>query len=148
MTDEEVHVSLIPKEVVDQVWGDVTGFIEGAADYTGGRYTVDDAYSMVMNHDFLLWATFDKTGIKGAAVTNFILYPRKKVLHIMFLGGEGGMDWKDKYLKTMQFFAFDNQCDSIEASGRPGWAKILKHDGFTPLWQTFELPVADMGLGA
>ena len=147
MTDD-MQVSLVPKEYVPQVWDKVAGMIEKAADYTNGRYTIEDAYDYVMQHDYPLWIVFNADGIKGAVVTYFGAYPRKKTLNVMFLGGEDGAAWKEAMLTTLNCWAFDNGCDTIEASGRPGWARVLKNDGFTPLWQTFEMPVRPVGLGA
>jgi hypothetical protein len=137
----EMHVSVVPKEHVPSVWDKVVPFIEGAADYTNGRYATEDVYNLIMQYDYLLWIVFDDDGICGAAVTYFATYPRKRTLTVMFLGGDNGWAWKEALLATLNRWAADNECETIEASGRPGWARVLRSDGFTPLWQTFELPV-------
>jgi hypothetical protein len=137
----ETHISVVPKEHVPHVWEQVIPYIAGAADYTNGRYEPDDVYDLIMQYDYLLWIAFNDDGICGAVVTYFGAYPRKRTLNVMFLGGEQGWAWKQPMLDTLNRWAADNECETIEASGRPGWTRVLRNDGFTPLWQTFELPV-------
>lgn len=142
-----MHCTMVPREHVNQVWEQIKGYLEGAAEYTHGRYSVDDIFDSLMDYDHTLWMAFDEEGIKGAVVTNFMFYPRKKYLVMTFCGGVQLDQWKDPMLKLLQHFAHDTYCDGIEATARPGWAKIFQGDGHKPLWQTFQLPAADAGLG-
>ena len=142
-----LQVSMVPHEYVMQVWPDVEGYMESAAQETHGRYEAQDILDLVLDYSYPLWIAFDETGIKGAVVSGFNQYPRKKYLNLMFCGGDDGFSWKDDMRSILQKWATDNGCDGIEATGRFGWAKIFKHDGFKPVWQVFELPVAETGLG-
>ena len=142
-----MQVSLIPKDHVPDVWEDIKPYIAKAAKYTYGRYTVDDILDNIIQYDRNLWMAFDDGGVKGVIVTYFKTYPQKLYLDLEFCAGDEGLTWKAPMLKVLQHWAYDNGCDGIESSGRLGWAKILKADGYKPLWQTYELPVADTGLG-
>lgn len=143
-----IQVTLIPREHVSEVWPLVKDYLAEAAKYTHGRYEVDDIYDAIMDYDHMLWIAFDEEKIKGAVVTNFANYPKKKYLVMSFCGGVELDQWKDSMLKLLQHWAFDNHCDGIEATARIGWTKIFKDDGHVPLWQTFQLPAANAGLGA
>lgn len=143
-----MKVSMVPREYVPDTWADVQGHLVKAAHYTFGRYTVDDIYDSIMDYDHTLWIAFDEEGIKGAVVTMFTTYPRKKFLNMVFTGGIELSKWKEPMLKLLQHWAFDNNCDGIESTGRPGWAKIFKGDGHRVVWHTYELPAATVGLGA
>lgn len=143
-----MQVSLIPTEHAFNVWQRTYPFMEQAAKYTYGRYQAEDILDSITQYEHNLWAAFENEEVKGITVTCFKQYPRKKSLDLVFCAGDEGMEWKDPMLKMLQHWAYDNQCDSIEASGRLGWAGIFKRDGYKPLWQTFELPVAGTGLGA
>lgn len=143
----EIQVSMVPREYVLSCWPKVKEYLQGAADYTFGRYEVEDILDSIMEYDHTLWIAFDTSGIKGAVVTNFCHYPRKKYLSMVFCGGEELDTWKPSMLKLLQHFAYDNQCDGVEATARLGWTKIFKDDGHKPLWQTFQLPAAEAGLG-
>ena len=125
-----IEVSMIPTEYVDTCWDKVKGFIEKAADSTYGRYSADNLYDMVKEGDHELWVAFDDDGFKGTVLTNIMNYPKRKVLCMGFCGGEKLEEWKDPMLALLRRFAKDMGCDSIEAFGRPGWAKIFKDDGY------------------
>ena len=143
-----MHVSLVPANHVEDVWPAVKPFMEQAAEYTHGRYDVEDIRDSVTQYDHHLWIVFDDSKVvKGAVVTMFKIYPKAKYLDLTFIGGFDGMEWKDDMLRVLQHWAYDNQCDGIESTGRLGWEKIFKGDGYKPLWQTFVLPVAETSLG-
>ena len=143
-----MQVSLIPTEYVTEVWPRLAEHMSKAAEYTYGRYEPEDILDSLIQYDQQLWLAFEGEDIKGITVTRFIQYPRIKCLDMVFCAGDEGMEWKVLMLKTLQHWAFDNQCDRIESSGRIGWSKIFKNDGYKALWQVYELPVADTGLGA
>jgi hypothetical protein len=143
-----MQVSAVPAEYVKQVWPDVVEYLRGAAEYTHGRYEVEDILDSITDYDYTLWIAFNEEGIKGAVVTNFSDYPRKRMLCMQFCGGTQLDLWKGPMLSLLQKWAFDNDCDGVEATARLGWSKIFKSDGHKPLWQTFELPAADAGIGA
>tara|TARA_R110000868_G_scaffold26471_4_gene101826 strand:- start:406 stop:822 length:417 start_codon:yes stop_codon:yes gene_type:complete len=138
----------VPTGEVNKIWEEVKPHLQKAADYTYGRFEVEDIRISITDYDHTLWIAFDDTGIKGAVVTCVKQYPRKKYLDFTFIGGEDALTWKQPMLKVLQHWAYDNQCDGIESSGRLGWERALKADGYKPLWQTYELPIATSGLGA
>lgn len=141
-------VTLVPTDHVHTVWPAVTPLMERAAALTFGRYTVDDILAAVMHMDHQLWVAFaEGPVIKGAVVTALKKYPRMLALDLVFAGGDEGMEWKAEMLQTLQAWAYDNSCDVVEAAGRLGWGKIFRDDGYKPLWQMFELPVGEAGLG-
>lgn len=143
-----MQVSMVPKEHVKGCWDQVKDHLAKAAEYTYGRYEVDDILDAILDYDHVLWIAFDEEGVKGAVVTNFMHYPKKKYLGMVFCGGIELEKWKEQMLKILQHWAYDNQCDGIESTGRPGWAKIFQNDGHKVVWHTYELPAATAGLGA
>ena len=142
-----MKVSMVPTKHVTDIWDAVKPHLKKAADYTYGRYEVDDILDCITDYDYTLWIAFDEESIKGAVVTMMAQYPRKKYLDMVFTGGVELESWKAQMLDLLQKWAFDNECSGIECTGRPGWAKIFKTDGHKPLWNTYELPVANTGLG-
>jgi hypothetical protein len=132
---------MVPSQYVDTCWKQVEPYLDRAADYTFGRYTVGDIYDSVKDYDYHLWVAFEDGKIVGAVVTNFVVYPKRKVLCMSFCGGERLKEWKDPMLKLLQRFAWDMGCDGIEATARRGWAKVFQNDGYKSNWVTFELPV-------
>ena len=142
-----MKVSMVPTKHVTDIWDAVMPHLKKAADYTYGRFDVEDILDCITDYEHTLWIAFDEESIKGAVVTMIRQYPRKKYLDMVFTGGVELEKWKKPMLELLQKWAFDTECDGIESVGRPGWAKIFKSDGHKPLWNTYELPVASTGLG-
>jgi len=136
-----ITVSMVPAEYIDTCWSKISGFLDKAADYTYGRYKVDDIYDSITDYGYHLWVAYDNDEFKGAVVTNFMSYPQRKVLCMTFCGGENLAEWKTPMLELLQRFAWDTGCDGIEATARPGWAKVFQADGYKRNWVTFELPI-------
>jgi hypothetical protein len=137
-----IEVSMVPPQYIDTCWDKVEDFIGKAAKYTYGRYTTGNIYDMVKGGDYDLWVAYEEGTFKGAVVTNIITYPQKKILCMQFCGGEQLKLWKDQMLGLLQRFARDSGCEGIESTGRPGWAKVFKNDGYKATWITYELPIA------
>ena len=143
-----MQVTLVPRSQVFAVWPKVRPHAVKAAEYTFGRFEPEDLLDAASAGQFDMWVVFEGQEAFGVVFTGITQYPRKRCLDMTFIGGDEGMSWKDIMLDTLQRWARDNGCDSIESSGRAGWAKIFKGDGYKMLWQVYELPVAQQGLGA
>jgi hypothetical protein len=137
----DIRVSLVPTEYVDQVWPDVEPFVNKALKYASGKYEPGDVQELVIRFGYPLWIAFDDDGIKGAVITRFIQYPRKKYLFLEFCGGRDGFSWKAPMLSVLRSWAKDNGCDGIEGAGRDAWQRVFKGDGYKPTLQHFEMPL-------
>ena len=143
----DIQISIVPSDRIMDAWALVEPYMELAADATNGRYTPSDILDALLNMNHDLWVVFDDIGVKGALVTAIKQYPSKRYLELAFIGGDNGHAWKDQMLSILRRWAYDNSCDGIESCARLGWAKIFKDDGYRPMWQVFELPLGDEGLG-
>ena len=135
------NVSLVPVEYVDQVWPTVEPYVIKALKYASGKYQPEDVRNLVVEYGYPLWVAFDDEGIKGAVITRFVQYPRKKYLFLEFCGGRDGFSWKAPMLSVLRSWAADNDCDGIEGAGRDGWQKVFEKDGYKPTLRHFEMPL-------
>jgi len=142
-----IQVSQVPAKHAFDVWPKVRPHLSRAAEYTHGRFDVEDILGLIVEGEQDLWIAFDGPDVKSAVTTSIVNYPRLRALCMQFTGGDDLKEWKAPMLSLLQQWAFDNNCDVIESSGRPGWAKVFENDGHKPLWHTYELPVASHGLG-
>jgi hypothetical protein len=140
-----MEVSLVPPQLIDGLWPRIFPHLSKASEYTFGRYEPEDILDIVAGGEAHLWVVFDGADIVGITITRFWQYPRKRCLDMLFIGGDDGFSWKDPMLETLQRWARDNGCDVIESSGRPGFARAFKDDGYKMLWQVYELPVTGLG---
>jgi hypothetical protein len=141
----EVLVSAVPAEHVLNVWPKIRDYIAEVVLRTHGRYEVEDVLSQLLDESHLLWIAFEGEHVKGAVVSCFQFYPRKKFLSCPFVTGEDFASWKGPILEVLHSFARDNGCEGIEATGRLGWARVFKDDGYEALWQTFQLSDTRVG---
>lgn len=137
---EKVQVSFVPKDLAVEMWPKVRGYIESATTRTGGRYEPEDVLYEVLDGELLLWIAIEGKDVIGAATTRFMEYPRKKVLMVPFLAGEEFDKWGDDMLSILRKWASSNDCDMLEACGRPGWARVFKDQGYKRLWDWCEVP--------
>jgi hypothetical protein len=142
-----MEVSLVPPELAEGLWPRIFPHLSRAAEYTFGRYEPEDIFDAVISGQVHLWIVIDEDEIIGITVTRLWQYPRKKCLDMVFIAGDEGFSWKDAMLGVLQRWAYDNGCEVIESSGRPGFSRAFKDDGYKMLWQVYELPVAGAGLG-
>lgn len=142
-----IEVSAVPTEYIDTCWPQVESFLEGAAEYTHGRFRVGNIYDRIVEDGYQLWVAIEDDEIIGAVVTNVTDYPHKKVLSMPYCGGVDLHKWKDPMLAILRRFAAQVGCEAIEATARKGWAKIFKDDGYQERWVTFELPLQGAGNG-
>ncbi len=111
---------MVPTQYLDTCWDKVAPFLEKAAHYTYGRYTVDDIRDAITDYDHVLWVALKEGKITGAVVTNTVAYPKRKALNMAFCGGENLKEWKDPMLSLLRRYASDTGCDCIEATARQG----------------------------
>lgn len=139
-----MQVSLVPLQYTEWVWPKIEEFMKGAADYTYGRFEVDDIKNGVLQSEGnqQLWVAYEnEEDVYGAVVTEVWQYPKMRTLIMHFTGGRELPKWKDDMLKLLQQFAADQGCDVIESYGRGGWAKVFQSDGYKKRFIFYELPV-------
>lgn len=137
----EVRVSAVPKELVPTIWPQVEQYMEDAVAYSSGKYSTSDVLDLVLEYDYPLWIAFYGSDIKGAVITRFIDYPRKRYLSVEMCGGTDRVAWQKPMLEMLRNWAKDNKCDAIEAHGRVGWERVFKDEGYLPTLRSFELPL-------
>ena len=110
------------KEDWEIEWDRCKHLIEKAIDYQDS-YTINDVRDKIENGLALLW-----TGKNTAIVTEFVVFPKKKVLHILCIAG----NYKEveEMYKSIEDHARTIGINKITGSGRKGWLRKVKHLGF------------------
>lgn len=94
-------------------------WIEAALDYSGGTHAFEDIAAAIHEGRMQLWA-----GPDGCAVTEILVFPRKKVLHVFLAGGK-----KEQIIDFQQSAAAwgrSQGCTSMTIAGRAGWRRVLR----------------------
>ena len=107
-------------------------YLDKVLPYTGGRYDKQDIINGVERKEFDLWIPIntENSTVDGVVVTQFTVYPRKKVFTILLCCGDNLNKWYDPAFEMLYSFANVHECDLAEVIGRKGWVRRLKDDGF------------------
>ena len=106
-------------------------WIESALDYSGGTHNFDDVVQGIVSGRMQLWPAE-----KGCAVTEIVVYPRKKVLHVFLAAGE--MDQLIDMIDAAAAWGIQNGCESMTMSGRHGWLRVLDKKGWKSVMAVME----------
>lgn len=98
-------------------------WIESALVYSGGTHTFDDIVRAVYAGHMQFWPAE-----RGCAITEILVYPQKKVLHVFLAAGE--MDQIVDMDESAVEFARLNECNGMSIAGRKGWSRVLKDKGY------------------
>tara|TARA_R100000008_G_scaffold45173_1_gene26494 strand:- start:857 stop:1384 length:528 start_codon:yes stop_codon:yes gene_type:complete len=117
-------VFLLKPEEVEDFWPLVVDHLQKAVPHSEGEVLPEDMLPSLVMGDMQLWFAVEEKKITAAMVTQIIPYPRKKILRILSIGGEGFSRWY-KHMPKVEMFAKTVGCSGIEAWGRKGWLKAL-----------------------
>ena len=108
-------------------------WIESALKKGGNTHDFVDIVDGVMSGHMQLWM-----GKNGCAVTEIVVYPNKKVLHVFLAGGNKGYGIKQITDMHDDAMAWGKQqgCDGMTVAGRKGWKKVLQSRGWSEQFTT------------
>ena len=108
-------------------------WIESALKKGGETHDFKDIVDGVLSGHMQLWM-----GTNGCAVTEIIVYPNKKVLHVFLAGGDKGYGIKQITDMHDDAMAWSKQqgCDGMTVAGRKGWKKVLQSRGWSEQFTT------------
>ena len=116
-------IALIPPNYIHTLWDDVEKHLAPAIARSHGRWDMQSLY-------------------EGVGITEFVFYPKKKMLAMQYLGGKNFNGWVWDMLERFNSWAKDNKCDGIEGTARHGFWKWLEQDGFIRSYTTYEKEVS------
>ena len=109
-------------------------WIQAALDRSGGTHLFEDIVQAVSEGKMQFWPAPD-----ACAITEIIVFPRKKVLHVFLAGGklETIVDMNESAVAWAKSLG----CDGMSIAGRKGWVKVLKKKGWTESFVSLALEV-------
>lgn len=98
-------------------------WIEAALEYSHDTHDFKDIVDAILIGNMQLWSTEN-----SCAVTEVITFPKKKMLHVFLAGGDMGEI--RSLTKPAIEWAKGIGCSDMTLTGRKGWTKALKSDGW------------------
>jgi hypothetical protein len=124
-------ISIISQAVLDVVEEDARRMLEPAVARSEGRHSMDSVLASVAIGHSVLWFAFGENGKPaGAVVTQVEHYPMKRMLNLIFCGGDDLEGWHQDMLDVLDGYASDNHCSGLELVGRYGWKRFLEKAGW------------------
>ncbi len=138
-----VTISAVPVEMLDQIWGAVSGFLRPAVDRSHGRWSMPSLKEAIREGKQQLWIVYEGDNpITGVATTEIQDYPNRRMLAIQYLGGEDLDGWAFSMLEILEGFAVATKCEGIEATARKGFWKWMKDFDYQEAYTVFEKEIA------
>lgn len=116
-------VRLPPLEEIVSHWPQIEAHLQRATSRTG-CYEPIDLLRMAFAGQVGIWLCEGCRGIDAVFVTEVKQYPRKRILEMLFCGGDYMRDWIDPAVENIDKHAQEMGCDHIACLGRPGWARV------------------------
>ena len=108
-------------------------WIESALNKGGDTHNFKNVVDGVTSGHMQLWL-----GANGCAVTEIVVYPNKKVLHVFLAGGDQGQGIEqitDMHDDAVAWGKSEG-CIGMTVTGRRGWKKVLEPRGWTEQFTT------------
>ena len=108
-------------------------WIQSALEKGGDTHDFKDIVDGVQSGHMQLWH-----GLNGCAVTEIIVYPNKKVLHVFLAGGNQGHGIEqitDMHDDAVEWGKAQG-CDGMTIAGRKGWQRVLESKGWRQQFTT------------
>jgi hypothetical protein len=119
---EAVGFTRLPNFMIDDYWSEIEPLIKKPFDKMNvDYYTLEDIRGFIKDESMQAWIAIDEK-IKGCVITDVINYPRKRILELLFIGGEDLDSWLYGW-ENIKDFAKKEGCKEIKSEGRPGWIK-------------------------
>jgi len=121
-----MQTSLVPPDYISSIYSEIEPFLDKLVPVTNGRFIqIDMLHDLLTGKEHLWIVTDDEEYIVGIVMTEVLHYPRKKILGVQYCSGDNLHDWMDSTLEILENWALDNECESMELTGRRGWVKKL-----------------------
>jgi len=124
--DDSCEIFYIPSGKVTKVWPEIYPLLDKCHRYSNGELETQDFLNMIVEGNMHLWVAVEDGVMIAAVVSEFVIYPRKKIMRIVSLGGKGVDRWLEKLYAVIEATALSVGCTGLEAWGRKGWERKLK----------------------
>lgn len=99
-------------------------WLQAAMDCAGGTtHTLGDIYNGIESGLLQFWPAED-----AAIVTEFVHYPQERHIHVFLAGGN--LETINGMRPAVEAFGINNGCSRLTITGRPGWARHFKEEGY------------------
>ena len=113
-------------------------WLEKAVEYEvgGAAFGKSDVWQSIHLGHYQFWPR-----LSSATVTQIVETPRRKYLHVLWVGGSG-RDLIDDFLPTLERWGLQQGCREMVGVGRIGWGRRLQKQGFNEVARVYAKQLA------
>lgn len=124
------EVCLLAPQDLSQYWNRVTNaWNEFPA--LGEYFELGHIPELIFKHNYHLWFAINENEVDGVMVTNLLIYPKKRVLHVALVTGRDLSKYLDLGIHRIECFALWQEASTVVFDGqRPGLERIMRKLGY------------------
>jgi hypothetical protein len=130
----------VSPEAADRFWPQVMAWVEAAAADTGS-WTADDWLGRIKARDAQLWIVWLGGEITGVVITELYNTASGSTCGIPIAGGVR-LEESLPVLRVIEDWAREHECVRLESTGRNGWVRALRNEGWRPVSMHIEKRIA------
>jgi len=131
---------VLPARLIPKAWPLVVDWVTEALTKGKADETPEEILDRLLRAKQQLWLAWDETAgrARGICITELFDSARGKACNLSVVAGEEFKTWQ--YLTAaVMAFAREHGCSRLEASGRKGWERHAKADGWQHLRTILEM---------
>ena len=121
---QNCDIIIVHPDLIDSIWPNVEPHLERIGPHSEGELTPEDFRTHLESAEMQLWLAIHDKVVLAAMITQIIVYPRKRTVRIIAIGGDDMKRWLH-YLPLVEDWGFEMGCTYLELWGRKGWKKVL-----------------------
>jgi hypothetical protein len=120
----------VPGHRVDDFWFHVEPWLSLALEKNHGEMELEDVLEFCRTGKVQLFGLWDGEKFIGSYITELVIFPRMRQVHVLALGAENFDPWIELVSQELEEWRKKCQCHEVVIVGRHGWIKKLKAVGF------------------
>lgn len=135
----------VPTALVNDLWPAVEPHVSRACEHHPFM-SAADVLEVILWGAARLFVVTKQGGVMGFAVMEVVQYPNRKVANVLCCGGEEGFLSVAVHdlLPRLKEWGAEQDADTFALTGRPGWMRALRNEGFeaathTTLWADLDV---------
>lgn len=139
----QYQLTVLQPEAVHVLWEELSALIEPGLEFANGEFDLEDILCMVDQHQAFVAVMSTQKKIRLAVVFEIIRYPKKRVLHVMALGGRGLDVVSTDCWAQLKRMAALVDADSIRGAVRPSMERLSRRvfPGAKKIYTVLEQPL-------
>jgi len=133
-----MEISLVPRERLNETWGEITPILERATKISGGRFSNISVLDELLNDRISLWVVLHEKKILAVFTVRIVNYVERRSLYVELLAGSRFKEWMEEMFIKMRGWGQVHKCTHIECGGRRGWVKLGQKYGFKVAYTVIE----------